>query len=280
MSEEKKTDNWTKLENIDRRILYWILTAIIVFSILVPIGLPIKITQRTKDFYQLLQKVPDGSAIVFSIDATIETWPENGPGAVAIAKYIGSRHFKTIIWGFSPDVSLLGEKYVIPVLKAAGLKYGEDYMFMGFIPGGETTVARLATDIQGVIKKDFYGNLIENSPMMKEIRSAKDIALVISIDGLNGTEYYVRHWKPAGVPVVSTVVGVIISGYLPFLGSGQLSGMLMGIKGNAEFEKLTGRLGKAMSAMDMLSLAQTALIILVIIGNITLIRRRWLRRRG
>ena len=279
MSEEKKADTWTKLEHIDRRILYWILAAIIVFSLLFPIGFPLKISPRTKDFNQVLQKVPDGSAIVFSIDATVETWPENGPGAVAIAKYIGSRHFKTIIWGFLPDASLLAEKYVVPVLKEAGLKYGEDYMFMGFFPGGETTVARLANDIQGVIKKDFYGNLIENSPMMKDIRSAKDIALVIDIDGTNGTEFYVRHWKPAGVSIISTVVGVIISGYLPFLESGQLSGMLMGIKGNAEFEKLTDRLGKGMSAMDMLSLAQTALILLIIIGNITLIRR-WLGRRG
>lgn len=259
--------------------MYWILAAIIVFSLLFPIGLPLKVSPRTKDFYQVLQKIPDGSAIVFSIDATVETWPENGSGAVAIAKYIASRHFKTVIWGFLPDASLLAEKYIIPVLKEAGLKSGEDYVFVGFFPGGETTVARLATDIQGVVKKDFYGNVIETLPMMKEIRSAKDIALVIDIDGTNGTEYYVRHWKPAGVSVVTTVVGVIISGYLPFLESGQLSGMLMGIKGNAEFEKLTDRLGKGMSAMDMLSFAQTALIILVIIGNITFIRR-WLGRRG
>jgi hypothetical protein len=279
MPEEKKADIWGKLERIDRRILYWILAAIIVFSLLFPIGLPLKVSPRTKNFYQVLQKLPDGSVIAFSIDATVETWPENGPGAVAIAKYIASRHFKTIIWGFLPDASLLGEKYVIPVFKEAGSKYGEDYAFLGFFPGGETTVARLATDIQGVIKKDFYGTLIEQLPMMKDIRSAKDIALVIDIDGTNGTEFYVRHWRPAGVAVISTVVGVIISGYLPFLESGQLSGMLMGIKGNAEFEKLTERLGKGMSAMDMLSLAQTALIILIIIGNITLIRR-WLGRRG
>jgi hypothetical protein len=279
MPDAKKADLWAKLEHIDRRILYWILAAIIVFSLLFPIGLPLKVSPRTNDFLKVLQKLPEGSAVVFSIDATVETWPENGPGAVAIAKYIASKHFKTIIWGFLPDASLLAEKNIIPLLKEAGLKYGEDYAFMGFFPGGETTVARLATDIQGVIKKDFYGNLIDTLPMMKTIRSAKDIALVIDIDGTNGTEFYVRHWKPAGVPVVSTVVGVIISGYLPFLESGQLSGMLMGIKGNAEFEKLTDRLGKGMSAMDMLSLAQTALIILVIIGNITLIRR-WLGRRS
>lgn len=279
MPDEKKRDTWSRLEHIDRRILYWILAAIVVFSLLVPIGLPLKVSPRTKDFYQVLQKIPDGSAIVFSIDATVETWPENGSGGIAIAKYIASRHFKTIIWGFLPDASLLAEKYIVPIFKEAGLKYGEDYVFAGFFPGGETTVARLTTDIQGVIKKDFYGNLIENLPMLKDIKSAKNIALVIDIDGTNGTEFYVRHWKPAGVPVISTVVGVIISGYLPFLESGQLSGMLMGIKGNAEFEQLTDHLGKGMSAMDMLSLAQTALIILVIIGNITLIRR-WASRRG
>lgn len=278
MPEENKPDIWAKLEHVDRRILYWILVAIIIFSLFFPIGLPLKVSSTTQQFYQVLQKVPDGSVIILSIDTTVEIWPENGSGAVAIAKYIASRHFKTIIWGTVPDASLLGEKYIVPVLKKEGLEYGKDYVFVGFFPGGETTVAQLAANIKGVIKKDFYGNPIENLPMMKDINSAKDVALVIDIEALNGTEFYVRHWKPAGVPIISSVNGVTISGYLPFLGSGQISGMLMGIKGNAEFEKLTGRLGEGVAAMDMLSLTETALIILVIVGNITLIRRRWGKR--
>jgi hypothetical protein len=275
MAEEKKGDFWTKFEVLDRRVIYWILAGIICFTILIPVGLPLKVSSRTQDFYNKLKELPDGSTIMLSIDATIETWVENGPGAIAIAKYIASRRFKTVIWGFIPDTSLLTEKYMIPIFKEAGLKNGTDYAFIGFFPGVETTVSRLAQDIHGVIKKDFYGTPLKELPMMKDIKSAKDIALGVLIDGTDSTEYYVRHWNPEGVPIISTVVGILITGIMPFVESGQVSGILLGSRGNAEFEKLVGHLGKGVGMMDMLSITQTVLIIFLILGNYSFIRRRF-----
>jgi hypothetical protein len=53
-----------------------------------------------------------------------------------------------------------------------------------------------------------------------------------------------------------------------FVNAGQMTGLLGGMKGAAEYEKLIGHPDKAMRGMDAQSLAHMAIIFLVIVGNI------------
>jgi len=54
MADASKEDITAKLGHLDRRVMYWILVIIIVFTLFFPIGLPLKVSPRTQDFYRVL----------------------------------------------------------------------------------------------------------------------------------------------------------------------------------------------------------------------------------
>jgi hypothetical protein len=70
------------------------------------------------------------------------------------------------------------------------------------------------------------------------------------------------------------VTAVSAADAYPFLQSGQLTGLLAGMKGGAEYEILVSKSGyskatmPAVAAMDSQSLAHVVILLLVIIGNI------------
>jgi len=77
-----------------------------------------------------------------------------------------------------------------------------------------------------------------------------------------------------GMRVGAGVTAVSAADAYPFLQSGQLTGLLAGMKGGAEYEVLVQKAGyskaymPAVAAMDSQSLAHVVIMLLVIIGNV------------
>ena len=71
-----------------------------------------------------------------------------------------------------------------------------------------------------------------------------------------------------GVPVGSGVTAVVAPKMYSFVNAGQMTGLLGGMKGAAEYEIMVGKEAKAMRGMDAQSLAHLMIILLVVIGNI------------
>jgi len=87
-----------------------------------------------------------------------------------------------------------------------GAEYGEDYVYLGYIAGGETAIAALANDIKGVIAVDYYGTSIDQLPLMKYIGNANDIQLVLSSDSEELYNYYMRQWYIPYGTIISKIV--------------------------------------------------------------------------
>ena len=68
----------------------------------------------------------------------------------------------------------------------------------------------------------------------------------------------------------------------PYLGSGQLTGLLGGMKGGAEFEALTGFPANANKFMVSQTAAHVVVILFVIVGNVAffIVQARQRRARG
>ena len=62
--------------------------------------------------------------------------------------------------------------------------------------------------------------------------------------------------------------GVIAPGLYPLLRSGQINGLIGGLRGAAEYESLIGQKGKAVAGMDAQSATHLAIIVLVIMCNL------------
>ncbi len=71
-----------------------------------------------------------------------------------------------------------------------------------------------------------------------------------------------------GIPVGAGVTAVMAPKMYAFLEAGQMTGLLGGMKGAAEYEKMVGHPGSATIGMDAQSMAHFLIIFMVLIGNI------------
>jgi hypothetical protein len=74
--------------------------------------------------------------------------------------------------------------------------------------------------------------------------------------------------------VLAAVTAVMATTYYPYLSSGQFSGLVGGLKGAAEYEELLAKPGLGVKGMEAQSLGHLLLIMLIIIGNLGLLKRK------
>jgi hypothetical protein len=58
------------------------------------------------------------------------------------------------------------------------------------------------------------------------------------------------------------------------MNSGQLVGLLGGLKGAAEYETLVNRRGRGLTGMDSQSIVHVLLVLFIILGNVILIHQK------
>ena len=74
--------------------------------------------------------------------------------------------------------------------------------------------------------------------------------------------------------VSAAVTAVMATSFYPFLASGQITGLLGGLKGAAEYEILIQKPGMVQRGMDAQSVSHLVIILLVILGNAGYFLRR------
>jgi hypothetical protein len=124
---------------------------------------------------------------------------------------------------------------------------------------------------------DHYGNPLESLPLMQGIRNFNQIPFAISLSA--GDPGALTLWIPYvqsrfGQRLGTGMTAVSAADAYPYLQSGQLTGLLGGMKGAAEYEYLISQAGyteaatPAIQAMDSQSMAHLAIILLIVLGNI------------
>ena len=266
-----------KLQDIDRRYIYLLTWLFVLFPLLNPLGLPVPIGRESKAWKTYLDNIPNDSVIIFSMDYGVSGMPELFPMTVSTMHYLWdncqANNWKIVVLGFWVQGPLVFDTVLDQMNPEStyGVEYGVDWIELGWIPGQETGMAALATDIWGQAPRDF----IENQPMsahpiMEEIRTAEDVDLVISIEtGTPGLPEWLRQWNtPFGVPFMVGCIGVSVPGMAPYLASGQLSALMPGLTASGEFEILINRPGLAVAGLDAVSMSHLLVVLLVLIGNI------------
>jgi hypothetical protein len=151
-----------------------------------------------------------------------------------------------------------------------GKTYGEDYVFLGYIAGGESTLASLARSITGTVATDNYGNSTSSLHLIQEANDATAYELVvIASSGTDTFSWYIRQWyTPYHTPLLFGALSVIAPSIEPYVGAGQAIGMLTGQRSAAEYELLVGRKGLGIASMDAQSFAHGLILLFIILGNI------------
>ncbi len=259
----------------DRRmdyVLYILIIMCVAYAIISPIGLPIPISKETQVLYDFVDTIPSGKTVYIGFDYYASSLAEMEPAAIALIRHCFSRDIKVLSAGITAESGSLLERAMDVVLPDfPDKKYGEDWVNLGYKGSGNVFFEAMGVDIINAANGvDFYGKRLEAMPLMQEVKSLKDVALAASIGSLGeGLSVYVKMiGVPLGVPVTGACFAVSIPESMPLFQSGQLTGMLAGMKGAAEYEQLINTPGTATVGMDAQSLTHLLIVLFVIVGNV------------
>lgn len=264
--------NWNSVRNMDRRVIYLLLLLVLSFPLFRPVGIPLVTSALSKKSFDYIEKLPPGSVVAFATDTGVASQGEQMPQASVLFRQITRRKdLKIVLITFWEQ----GTIYLNALMEEAGhlkdREYGKDWVDLGFIPGGEAAMAAVADDIHRAIPTDARGNKTSDLQLMKSVKTAKDINLLITISaGTPGVPEYARQWQSRhGTPIIAGVLSQFATIYMPYVDSKQLVGLLGGLRSAAEFEQLLGIAGTAGRSMDALSLAHIMVVIFVCLANIS-----------
>ena len=261
-----------KIGSIDRRWIFIIIALVVVVPLLVPIGLPIRATDTSNSVYDAVEALPKGSKVLLSIEYSPSTKPENHPMAISMMRHLFRNNHKVYVTCLWPDGQFMAQDALNQV--AVGefdKKYGEDYVLLGYRPGGEAVVKGIVSNIRKLFSVDARQTKVDDIPMMDEITNFKDFDFLFSASaGYPGTIEWVQYAAdPTGVPMSSGVTSIQVNEVMPYVQSGQMVGVLAGMPGAAEYESLIGQKGSATSGMDAQSVAHLVIVLFIVLGNIS-----------
>lgn len=266
------------LANVDRRIIFVLIAAAVIIPLLAPIGLPVTVTPQSEAIYDEVEALPPGSNVIASFDYDPAAAPEVHPMALSFLRHCFEKKHKVIIMALWPQGAQMAVRAMAEVGPDFDLEYGRDYVNLGYKPGGDIVIKSMGSSIGEVFPRDMAGRSTASLPLMAKVKNLNDIALVMDLSaGDPGIPAWVRvgnalyHRKIAGG---STAVSA--PQFFPYLQTGQLIGLLGGLKGAAEYETLVNHPGAATSRMDSQSVAHLVIIAFIIFANVAyFISRRY-----
>lgn len=270
--ENKQTSRtwYNTLTGIDRRIIYVLLTIVMAIPLLFPFVMPLRISPEVQWVYDRIESLKPDDVVVLSFDFSPSSAPENYPHAEDILRHLATREgVRVIALSFWAEGPMLADQ-AIAAYQAAGKEYGIDCVNLGYCVGGEAAVARFAEDIVAAFPKDFKGVPTDSHPIMDGVRSAHDIELVVDFAaGSPGPRELIRqvqsqYKKDLVVGAGSAQVPMLMAHYH----AGQISGMLSGLRGAAEYEVLLQQPGSGTAGMGSQTMGHLLIILFLILGNI------------
>ncbi len=271
-----------KLSNIDRRIIYLIIAIVVIVPFFIPVSLPIYVTTPVQNIYDHIDSLKEGSVVMIGFSFGPSTMPELYPMCLAVLRHCYSKNLKVIGVCLHSEGATIADETMRRVAQEYGYKEHENYAYLGFKVQPVAVILGIGEDISIPFPSDYTGTPLSKIPIMKNIRNYNDIDIVVDFGSGNSPEWWVTY---AGSKYHETIAagctGVMVSGLYPYLNTGQLIGIIGGLKGAAEYEKLIDQKGKAFLGMRVQSFAHVAIVLLVIFGNVVyLLLLRQKRREG
>jgi hypothetical protein len=259
-----------RMLHIDRRIIFLVIGLCTLIPLLYPVGLAIKVSPEVKSVYDYIEALPEGSVFLLSLDFDPASKPELYPQAVALLHHAFKKNLRVIgmtLW--LPGTGMANE-VVTRIAREDGKTAGKDYVFLGWSPGGSSVIINMGQDLYKAFPTDYNNQPTKDLEVLRDVQSLRDISYVVSLAaGSTGIEtWYVFGKDKYKFELGGGCTGVIAPGLYPLLRSGQLNGLIGGLRGAAEYEVLIGRKDKAVAGMDAQSATHFAIIVLVILCNV------------
>ncbi len=259
-----------KLMSLDRRYVFALVGLAVIIPTLLMIRFPIYVSQPTQNIYDFIEGLSEGEVVMIAFDYGPSSLAELNPMAIAVLRHCFRKRLRVIGMTLWPVGATLGDTLMREVAHEFDTTEGEDYVYLGYRPGVTNVLLQMGEDISAVFAEDYSGTPISEHPMMADVKNYNDIALVVDLAAGASVEgawipYTYTGYKQK---IAAGVTGVIVSQLYPYLQTGQLVGLMPGLLGAAEYEKLIEQPGKGTAGMSAQSIVHLLVIVLVIVGNV------------
>jgi hypothetical protein len=270
-----------KTQKMDRRIIYSVLFVAVTLPFYVSWpSVRIDVSKEVEDAYQTIDAIPPhGSPLMLSFDYDPASAAELTPMAEAVLRHCFSKGIRVLAISLQYTGQGAGiASEVVPRIAAEyGRKKDVDWAFLGFQPNPQVAMLQMGESIRRAFPVVYYGTSYEKIPMLESIQNYDQIPAAISLASTAvGEAWVIYPGARYGLTVLLGLTAVYTADMQPFYQSGQVKGMLGGLKGAAEYEKRIGHLGDGTNGMRSQKLVHYMIIGFIVIGNIAY----WLSRRS
>jgi hypothetical protein len=261
---------WERLLHIDRRLIYLVLLGVV----LVPLVLQWKLqpgytNPNTQALYDYIEKLPAGKPVLVAFDFEPSVSPELLPMAYAVTRHVMKKNLRLIGMTFNSGGILLSQDVMDKVAKEYGKQYGVDYVNLGTKPLPTAVLLGLGENLKRTFVTDWNQAPTAPMPVLRGVHDYKDIGLVVDITGTGITGAWIAFaHQRFHVPVGAGVTSVVAMDLYPYLRTKQLVGLINGIAGAAEYERLIGVPDQGTLGMPGVTAAHLVMVLFVLIGNI------------
>ncbi len=274
------------LQRIDRRIIYLVVFLLVSIPFFVSIPVRMEISPVVKSLYDRVEMIAEENkrsgeekVVLLAMDWSPSVKAENEPQTAAMIEHLFRRGVKFILMSHVlPEGPLMAERIAETTAKRLGKKYGEDWVNFGYRRMATADFRAFVEDIYVMIEKDFRGTPIRDVPVMKNVSSLRDVALVFCVTGSSAHYWWIFYAQP----VVRCDIGVGVTAIIgpevrPLIDAGQVVGMMEGLSGAAQYEQLLKNPARGTRGMASQNLVHLWVIVAMALGNIGYVMER--RRR-
>ena len=283
-----------KIGSINRRIIFILIALSVLIPLLKPdwFNFPIKIDRNTETAFNSISDLSENDKVLVSFEYGASTKPEVHPMAVALLKHLFAKGIKVYIVSLWPEGPIMAQQAMEEVLgtKLFNIKDGSDYVMFDYKTGGAVVIKNIAEDFRGIYKQDYNGVSIENMSIMEGVYSVSDFDFVFDFSaGVPGNAEWVQYaCDPKNIPLSSGCTSIMVTDAIPYVESGQLQGIIAGMPGAAEYEKMVYDFlsktqnenkfiindqsiipGKVLQYLSAQSVAHVLMVIFIILGNVS-----------
>jgi hypothetical protein len=286
-------DSLEKIGKIDRRIVYMLVIVALSIPLVLKIQLPPAKMDTAESYFNQIESLrAEDGIVLIAADWGPNTLGENLPQTRVTIEHLMRRRIPfaliTIYSLGSPFLDQLPRDIAQELqseMPDEKWEYGIDWVNWGYRIQPSVMIQGLAKsdDLHEYLKADAYGSPISSIPVMKNIKTIKDITLLVEITGLSGALsawiqfFQGEDYRP---PFVHGCTSITIPEAYIFYSSKQLIGLFEGIAGAAWYDKILkehfpNRTDQTTQIINSsLAFAHLIIIFMIILGNVSVLLQR------
>jgi len=219
---------------------------------------------------QLTNMAPDSKAlIVFDYEAGLSG--EMEAAAVPVIEHLMVQGVDLAFVSTSPVGPLLAERMLS--LYHAEYQYhsGEQYVNLGYLPGGPAGIAAFVSDPVNTIEVSVGGDRAWETPALTGLSQVSDFSVMIVITDSVDTG---RSWVEQSIhglgqtPLLMVISAQVEPMMRPYYDAGQIKGLVTGLVGGAAYEQITGNIGLGRAYWDSFSSSFAVAELFILIGGL------------